>query len=69
MAKTITQALNQVATKSRCPDCGHVVESTFEEMKKQPRFACPCCGEKRDVREAVAWVEFHARRTWLKRVA
>jgi transcription elongation factor Elf1 len=69
MAKTISQALNQVATKSRCPCCGHVTESTLGERKKQPRFACPSCGGKCDVREAVAWVELHARRTWLKRVA
>ena len=47
MAKTIAQALNQVATKSRCPSCG---------------------GEC-DVREAAAWVELQARKTWLKRVA
>jgi transcription elongation factor Elf1 len=69
MAKTITQALSQVATKSRCPSCGHVVESTLDEVKKQPQFACPSCGDDCDVREAVAWVETHARRTWLKRVA
>ena len=69
MAKTIAQALAQVATKSRCPSCGHVIESTLGEVKKKPQFACPACGAERDVREAVAWVEIHARRTWLKRVA
>jgi transcription elongation factor Elf1 len=69
MAKTIAQALQQVATKSRCPSCGHETNSTLGEMKRQPQFACPACGSDCDVREAVAWVEVHARRTWLKRVA
>ena len=69
MAKTISQALNQVATKSRCPCCGHINESTLGELKRKPKFACPSCGGDCDVREAVAWVEIHARRTWLKRVA
>ncbi len=69
MAKTIAQALQQVATKSRCPFCGHEMHSTLGEMKRQPQFACPACGGERDVREAVAWVEVHARRTWMKRVA
>ena len=69
MAKTIAQALNQVATKSRCPSCGHEVRSTLGEVKRKPQFACPACGGDCDVREAVAWVEVHARKTWLKRVA
>ena len=69
MAKTIAQALNQVATKSRCPSCGHEVHSTLGEMKRKPQFACPSCGGGCDVREAAAWVELHARKTWLKRVA
>jgi transcription elongation factor Elf1 len=69
MAKTITQALHQVATKSRCPCCGHIIESTLGEVKKRPQFACPSCGGECDVREAVEWVEIHARRAWMKRVA
>jgi transposase-like protein len=69
MAKTIAQALNQVATKSRCPSCGHEVHSTLGEVKQKPRFACPSCGGDCDVREAAAWVALHARKTWLKRVA
>jgi transcription elongation factor Elf1 len=69
MAKTIAQGLNQVTTKSRCPSCGHVVHSTLGEVKLKPQFACPSCGGDCDLREAVAWVEVHARRTWLKRVA
>ncbi|MFZ1070948.1 MAG: hypothetical protein WAN73_10015 [Methyloceanibacter sp.] len=43
MAKTIAQALNQVATKSRCPSCGHEVHSTLGEVKRKPQFACPSC--------------------------
>jgi transcription elongation factor Elf1 len=69
MAKTIAQALAQVPTKSRCPSCGHEVYSTLGEVKRKPQFACPSCGSDCDVREAVAWVEVHARKTWLKRVA
>ena len=69
MAKTIAQALSQVATKSRCPCCGHEIESTLGEVKKNPKFACPSCGGDCDVREAIAWVEIHARKSWLKRVA
>lgn len=69
MAKTIAQALNQVAVKTRCPCCGHEIHSTLGEVKRQPQFACPSCGGACDVREAAAWVELHARKTWLKRVA
>jgi transcription elongation factor Elf1 len=69
MAKTLTQALNQLATLSRCPDCGHAVHSTIGQLKKQPKFACPACGGDCDVRAAVAWAEAHARTGWLKRVA
>jgi transcription elongation factor Elf1 len=69
MAKTIAQALNQIATKSRCPSCGHETHSTLGEVKRKPQFACPACGGDCDVREAVSWVEMHARKTWLKRAA
>ncbi len=69
MAKMIAQALNQVATKFRCHGCRHEIHSTLGEMKKAPQFTCPSCGCDCDVREAVAWVETHARRSWLKRVA
>jgi predicted RNA-binding Zn-ribbon protein involved in translation (DUF1610 family) len=69
MAKTIVQALNQIATKSRCTSCGHEVHSTLGEVKKKPQFACPCCGDDCNVREAAAWVELRVRKTWLKRVA
>ncbi len=69
MAKTLVQALNQLATLSRCPGCGHVVHSTIGRLKKKPKFACPTCGGDCDVREALAWAEAHARASWLKRVA
>jgi transcription elongation factor Elf1 len=69
MAKTLAQALNQLATLSRCPGCGHVVHSTIGRLKKKPKFACPTCGGDCDVREALAWAEAHARASWLKRVA
>jgi transcription elongation factor Elf1 len=69
MAKTITQALHQLATKSRCPSCGQVVESTIGRLKRKPQFACPSCGGDCDLREALAWAEAHARASWLKRVA
>ena len=69
MAKTIAQALNQVATRSRCPSCGHEVHSTLGEVKRKPQFACPSCGCDPDVREAAASVELHVRKTWLNRVA
>lgn len=69
MAKTLTQALHQLTTVSRCPDCGHAVHSTIGQLKKQPKFPCPSCGGDCDVRAAVAWAEAHARTSWLKRVA
>jgi predicted RNA-binding Zn-ribbon protein involved in translation (DUF1610 family) len=69
MANTIAQALNQVATTARCPSCRQEIQSTLGEMKRKPQFPCPACGDDCDVREAVAWVELHARKTWLKRVA
>ncbi len=69
MAKTVAHASEQVPTKSRCPSCGHVVESTLEAMKLKPQFPCPSCGGDCDVREAVAWVEIRIGHTWLKRVA
>jgi hypothetical protein len=45
------------------------VHSTLGEVKKKPQFACPCCGDDCNVREAAAWVELRVRKTWLKRVA
>jgi transcription elongation factor Elf1 len=69
MSKIFEQTKNLVATKSRCPSCGHEVHSTLEAMKNKPQFACPSCGDDRDVREAVAWLEMHLSQTWLKRVA
>ena len=52
MANMIGQTLNHVATKSRCPSCGHEIHSTLDEMKRTPQFACPSCGDDCDVREA-----------------
>lgn len=69
MAKTVAHTQDDVVTRSRCPCCGHVVESTLDAMKRKPQFACPSCGGDCDVREAVAWVEIRIGRTWLKRVA
>jgi transcription elongation factor Elf1 len=69
MAKIVEQTRNDVATKSRCPSCGHEIHSTLEEVKKKPQFACPSCGGDCDLREAVAWVEMHVSQAWLKRVA
>jgi len=69
MARTIAQALAQVPTKSRCPSCEYEIHSTLGEVKRKPQFACPSCGGDCNVRESVAWVEAHARRTWLRRVA
>ena len=69
MAKTMKQALAQIATRSRCPCCGHLFEASLDEVKQKPKFDCPECGGKRDLREAAAWLEGHLRRTWLKRVA
>jgi transcription elongation factor Elf1 len=69
MTKSSEQNKNQVATKSRCPSCGHEIQSTLEEVKMKPQFACPSCGDDCDVREAVAWLELHISQSWLKRVA
>ena len=56
MARTIKQALAQISTISRCRGCGHVSEATLGELKVNPEFACPECGDKRDLREAAAVV-------------
>ena len=69
MARTIKQALAQISTLSRCRACGHVAEASLEAVKKEPCFECPECGDRRDLREAAAWLEVRVRRDWLKRVA
>ena len=36
---------SEMALPIPCPECGHEIEMSIQEMERKPRIACPSCSE------------------------